>query len=720
MKKQLEYVDSILRSDPLKAYELVLEFKNDIKDEELMIDARTLEVRALIVMSRVSEAVELADDLLDSIIEKGLKEKVTIAYNICGIIQFDLLNYDKALELYMKGLSNLKDYPDQNTESMILNNIGDIYNHLEMLDDALDYFYMSLDLAKKGDYHSMIGICQLNIGDVHYKKGEFETALDQIRAAENHFSNEEDYVGISYAHYSIGKVYKTIGNKEKAKSELNLSIDIMRRLHEKHTLIQAYELMIEILIDEKQYNDALEYVEDAMKISMIIENKKGIGIIALHAAKIYEIQENLVEAIKYYKMFAETRETYEKDIEEEHQKNIDAQINIEKAMHEKEIYRLRNVELRRKTDEIQKLYEDMNTINTISQDITSTLEIRKILYVLYENINKLMDATVFGIFLYDEKKELLTTDFMLQYGEPLETMDIDTHDESSVVAWVVRNKQSVFTEDYLKEYYLYKEDYKANNLEHKSQSIIAIPLIIQDKIIGVITVQSSNKAAYNSYHLNLLKTLASHIAIAIKNSQESLKLSTEIKERIKTQNKLEVLNEKLSHMSYIDALTNIPNRRSFVDYFSRELSRAKRQKELLSILIIDIDFFKEYNDNYGHVEGDKCLFLVASLLKRALKREIDFVARYGGDEFVVVLSNVDYDGAYQVAEEMTFNIKEHAIEHKYSPIGDLITITIGGYTLIPSNEMTMEQIIHNADNALYEAKDRGRNQISFFSDMGEI
>jgi len=720
MKKQLEYVDSILRSDPLKAYELVLEFKNDIKDEELMIDARTLEVRALIVMSRVSEAVELADDLLDSIIEKGLKEKVTIAYNICGIIQFDLLNYDKALELYMKGLSNLKDYPDQNTESMILNNIGDIYNHLEMLDDALDYLYMSLDLEKKGDYHSMIGICQLNIGDVHYKKGEFETALDQIRAAENHFSNEEDYVGISYAHYSIGKVYKTIGNKEKAKSELNLSIDIMRRLHEKHTLIQAYELMIEILIDEKQYNDALEYVEDAMKISMIIENKKGIGIIALHAAKIYEIQENLVEAIKYYKMFADTRETYEKDIEEEHQKNIDAQINIEKAMHEKEIYRLRNVELRRKTDEIQKLYEDMNTINTISQDITSTLEIRKILYVLYENINKLMDATVFGIFLYDEKKELLTTDFMLQYGEPLETMDIDTHDESSVVAWVVRNKQSVFTEDYLKEYYLYKEDYKANNLEHKSQSIIAIPLIIQDKIIGVITVQSSNKAAYNSYHLNLLKTLASHIAIAIKNSQESLKLSTEIKERIKTQNKLEVLNEKLSHMSYIDALTNIPNRRSFVDYFSRELSRAKRQKELLSILIIDIDFFKEYNDNYGHVEGDKCLFLVASLLKRALKREIDFVARYGRDEFVVVLSNVDYDGAYQVAEEMTFNIKEQAIEHKYSPIGDLITITIGGYTLIPSNEMTMEQIIHNADNALYEAKDRGRNQISFFSDMGEI
>ncbi|MCH4889918.1 diguanylate cyclase [Acidaminobacter sp. JC074] len=717
MKKQLEYVDSILRSDPLKAYEMVLDFKEKIQDIELKVEAKILEARALIVMSRVSEAVKIADELLAMINKHGFDEKKTTAYNIIGTIQFEFINYDKALEAYMKGLANIKAYPDTDTEAMILNNIGDIYNHLEMLDEALNYFYMSLDLAKENEFHSLVGICQLNLAEVHFKKGEFETALDQIRLAINYFSTEEDYIGISHAHYSIGKIYKTIGNYEEAKSELNLSITIMRRLHEKHTLIQAYELMIEILIDEKAYNDALEYVEDAMQISKILANKKGFGDIALHAANIYEIQENLVEAIKYYKMFAETRETYEKDIEEEHQKNIDAQINIEKAMHEKEIYRLKNVELRKKTDEIQKLYEDMNTINAISQDITSTLDIRKILYVLYENINKLMDATLFGIFLYDEKKQKLSTDLMLQYGEPLEAIELDIEDESSIIAWVVREKEAIFTENFSSEKEKYKKDFDRNNLGHNSKSIIAIPLMIQEKVVGVMTVQSSNESAYNSYHFNLLMTLASHIAIAIKNSQESLKLSTEIKERIKTQNKLEVLNEKLSHMSYIDALTNIPNRRSFVDYFTRELHRAKRQQELVSLLIIDIDFFKEYNDNYGHVEGDKCLFLVASLLKRALKREIDFVARYGGDEFVAVLSNVDYDGALQVAEEMTYNIKDHAIEHTYSPIEDIITITIGGYSVIPSNDMTMEQIIHNADNALYVAKDKGRNQISFYNDM---
>jgi len=111
------------------------------------------------------------------------------------------------------------------------------------------------------------------------------------------------------------------------------------------------------------------------------------------------------------------------------------------------------------------------------------------------------------------------------------------------------------------------------------------------------------------------------------------------------------------------------------------------------------------------------LFLVASLLKKALKREIDFVARYGGDEFVAVMTNIDYDGAYLVAEEMTSNIREHAIEHTYSPIEDIITITIGGYTLVPENDASMEQIIHNADNALYNAKDKGRNQIAFWNDI---
>ena len=717
MLKQLEYADSILRSDPLKAYELVVELQEALTTRDDKIESFIIETRALIFMTRIPEALSNVIELLDLLKPDDKVIWHTSVNNIMGSVQFDINNYDKSLEYFLKGLSWCKDGADPKTEAMILNNIGDIYNKLEVLDEALRYFRLSLDLAKSNDQRGMIGIVQLNMADIHMKLGEFEESLDQVNYALGYFSEEEDYIGISYGHYSLGRIYKSIGNTKQAKKELQLAINIMRRLHEKNTLILCYELMIEIHIEEKLYIDALEYVEDALEISKLISNKRELGDIALHAAKIYEIQENYGEALKFYKMYAETRATYEKDIEEEHQKNISAQINMEKTLHEKEIYRLKNVELRKKSDEIQKLYEDMNIINAISQDITSTLDIKKILYLLYDNINKLMDATMFGIFLYDNETKLISTDLFLEHGQPLKTNPIRYDDENSVGAWIIRNKKPILSSNFLREYSTYKKEYDTHNIGHSSSSVIAIPLMSRDSIIGAITVQSSHKDAYNEYHYNMLKTLASHITIAIKNSQESQKLSLEIQERIKTQNKLEILNEKLSHMSYMDALTNIPNRRSFVDYFKRELSRSKRDKSTIALLIIDIDFFKEYNDNYGHVEGDKCLFLVASLLKKALKREIDFVARYGGDEFVAVMTNIDYDGAYLLAEEMTANIKEHAIEHTYSPIEDIISITIGGYSLVPDDE-SMEQIIHNADNALYAAKDKGRNQICFYNDMG--
>jgi len=717
MLKQLEYADSILRSNPLKAYDLILELSDILETNENKAEALSIEIKALLLMSRIQEALVKAEELMTLAAKNNYIKWNMIGSNLLGGVYFKMNNYDKALEYFMRGLSIARAEKDFQTEAKLLNNIGDIYNELDVLDEAYNYFQLSLDMAKQYEVISLIGLSKLNLGEVYLKQEKYDQSLEEINTAINHFSNYEDYVGIGLAHFTLGRVYKLLNDTDKAKSELLLSINIMRRLHERNNLILAYEIMIELLVDEKQYGEALEYVEDAMDLSKLLSSKRELGDIALYAAKIYEVQEKYSDALTYYKLYAQTRSTYEKDIEEEHQKNISAQINVEKATHEKEIYRLKNVELKKKSEEIQKLYEDMHTINTISQDITSTLDIRKILYLLYENVNKLMDATLFGIFIYNEETETIGTDLFLEYGKPFTVGEIKLSDESSNGAWVLRNKKSIYSNDYLNEYSQYKIDYNKNHTGHRSQSMILVPLMTGDHVVGAITVQSMMKDAYKEYQFNMLKALASHIAIAIKNSQESDKLSLEIQRRIKTQHKLEILNEKLSHMSYIDALTNIPNRRSFVDYFTRELSRAKRQHENIALLIIDIDFFKEYNDNYGHVEGDKCLFLVASLLKKALKREIDFVARYGGDEFVAVMTNIDYDGAYLVAEEMTSNISEHGIEHTYSPIEDIITITIGGYTLVPENDASMEQIIHNADNALYKAKDKGRNQIAFWNDI---
>jgi len=719
MIKQLEYAESILRSNPTKAYEIskeVVDVTEPLTQD--YIDALSVETKALWLLSQFEEAITRSDYMKEIATKLGDNLGIAKANNVIGNVYYDLSNYDKSLEYYMKALSFAKNSNDKRIEAYIHNNLGEIYNAIDAYDEALKYYMLSLEISQTLDEELIVGITQLNLAELHVKQGKVDEGLSFTHTALDMFVESEDYISISYAHYLLAKIHRQTGRTEKAHRELILAIEIMRRMQDQISLVQAYTTMVELLIEEKNYDEALEYVEDGLDVANRIGVKKSISQFALFAADLYERIEHYSKSLEYYKIYTDNRLKYEKEKEEEHQKNITAQINIEKAMHDKEIYRLRNVELRKKSEEIHKLYEDMKIINTIGQDITSTLDIEKILYMLYENVNKLMDATTFGIFLYDAANNSLSTELFLIYGQLADGKNISLEDHDSMGAWCMRNKQAVLSNNFIEESKKYVSDYHDHMSQlHLTQSLILVPLMMQGELVGAITVQSTNQDAYKDYHFNMIKALAAYIAIAIKNSQESEKLSNEITERIKTQNELELLNERLSHMSYVDALTEIPNRRSFVDYIQREISRSKRLKEQMAVLIVDIDYFKEYNDNYGHVEGDYCLKQVASLLKKALKRDIDFVARYGGDEFIAVMSAIDYDGANQVAEMMRIHIREADLEHKNSPIEDIITITIGGYVLIPDSEDTMELIIHRADKALYDAKDKGRNQISFYNDI---
>lgn len=716
MIKQLEYAESIIRSNPLNAYDIAIDEAFQKSDDRNVVkDALFIEIKGLWLMSRFEEAIERAKVLLEMAEFDGDVTNKGRANNVIGSVYYDLGNYDKALDYYRKSLNFAKQVQDKHIESAVLNNIGEIYLKLEAYKEAHDYYNQSMAIAKENGDEALYGFTQLNIGEAYYKQGILEDAFTNVSTALHAFTEKEDYVSLAYTHFILSKIRRKQKNIDQAKLDLKHAIDIMRRLQDQHNLNQAYIEMIDLLIQEEAYEEALEYIEDGLDIADRLNAPSEKSKIALYAAEIYEQLEEYKTSLEYHKIYVKARLSYEKARETELLNNINAQIAIDHAEHEKEIYKLKSVELKKKNDEIQKLYHDMKIINNIGQDITATLDIKKVLYLLYENLNKLMDATSFGIMLYDPEKRLLDGNLLLVYGKPSPIGLIELDDEGSLNAWVVRNKQAIFVNHFDDEEGIEEYGIKPRRVGNiKTKSIIVVPLLLMDDVIGTITVQSSAEGAYKDYHFNMIKALASYITIAILNSKESQKLSLEIEERIKTQNELEILNEKLSEMSYIDALTQIPNRRSFVDYFTRELSRAKRNGEALALLIIDIDFFKEYNDNYGHVEGDRCLHQVANLLKAALKREVDFVARYGGDEFVAVMSNIDEYGTYQIAQQMVLNVKEAALEHVHSPIEDIITITIGGITLVPKQEHTMEQVIHFADKALYVAKDKGRNQIGIY------
>lgn len=183
-------------------------------------------------------------------------------------------------------------------------------------------------------------------------------------------------------------------------------------------------------------------------------------------------------------------------------------------------------------------------------------------------------------------------------------------------------------------------------------------------------------------------------------------------------NQLAELNEQilrieaseLLHLSQQDALTNISNRRTFDEMFDFFYYRAKQEKRPLAVLFIDIDFFKNYNDFYGHQMGDKVISSIAAAIKNSI-RHVDFVARYGGEEFVVLLPKTPAQGAYAVAANIYKAIERQAIPHAASLVSKHVTISLGFTVYTEGFKVNQEKLIHAADQALYRAKQLGRNQI---------
>lgn len=175
------------------------------------------------------------------------------------------------------------------------------------------------------------------------------------------------------------------------------------------------------------------------------------------------------------------------------------------------------------------------------------------------------------------------------------------------------------------------------------------------------------------------------------------------------------LNEVLEKMARQDSLTGLPNRRSFDEALLREWERARREKTAVAVLLLDIDFFKTYNDTYGHPAGDECLATVARSLAGTMRRSGDMVARYGGEEFVVILPNTDRSGAEDVARRLIAAVDGLFMAHAGSAISDYVTISVGVAIAMSEVNVSYKRIIDDADAALYEAKKSGRHQYSMAS-----
>ena len=185
-----------------------------------------------------------------------------------------------------------------------------------------------------------------------------------------------------------------------------------------------------------------------------------------------------------------------------------------------------------------------------------------------------------------------------------------------------------------------------------------------------------------------------------------------VKLRIKNYLDLKIKNDMLEKLSMYDGLTNIRNRRFFDETFEKTFNEIKRDKKSLAVLMIDIDFFKPYNDNYGHGQGDETLRKVAKALEKTIKRASDFVARYGGEEFVILLKDINKNGVEAVANNLLNAVRELKITHEFSKIENYVTVSIGASYYNSSSDITKLELLLKADETLYSVKNSGRNNFA--------
>ena len=192
--------------------------------------------------------------------------------------------------------------------------------------------------------------------------------------------------------------------------------------------------------------------------------------------------------------------------------------------------------------------------------------------------------------------------------------------------------------------------------------------------------------------------------------EQNNQLKKEIDHRVATETLLQEANRKLEHLVNLDGLTKLANRRCFDEYLEQEWQRLGREQLPLSLIMCDIDFFKNYNDTYGHVAGDDCLRKVSGVIKQSVRRPADLAARYGGEEFVLVLPNTDIEGSVSIAEFIRCHLADLAIPHEDSSVSKFVTLSLGVTCLVPKIDSNPSILLTAADYALYRAKELGRDQ----------
>jgi len=467
--------------------------------------------------SNYEEALEYTARAREELHEIGdFEHEADLLYNLCIIFYF-LGDFKKQIQFGQDALEISRDHKYFFGEASAFNGIGLAYYMIEDYENAIKHYEKGVKAAKNAKNISIHLKLLEGLGQVNLKKGLFDESLMYISECVNLAEINGKKSIQSYALDGAGSIYVKLGDAVNAIINLKKSLAIREDLEFKPGIAETNFHLAEAYVLGKKFEQAKLHLEQSINIAEELQTYDSLAKAYLLLSDIAEEEGNLEEHIKHYKAHHHAKDLHLKETES--QKNKTYELSGRIAQMEKENKRLK------------KYYSDVEIINKIGRDITSSLSIDEINEMVYSNLNKFMKINVFGIGFADEETGVIAFPSYVEEGVRHESTSINLDDENRLASVCYKEEKDIVINDMEKEFSNYVPNVPDAIAGRRSQSLIYLPLRVKNKKLGVVTIQYFEPNAYSKYHLNILKNLANFISVALENARLYENMEEEVKAR---------------------------------------------------------------------------------------------------------------------------------------------------------------------------------------------